>query len=164
MWSSDNRPVFSLFVFNVPSIFITRVFIGDGLPSVFLNLHCNTPQRLDSQDISRTNPYFYSPWWVTVRLALSPMGPHADVIAFKRALRRSRRSHAGGTAPQLLVLRLFEVFATLPKPSSRVLLSPVERRRRSAFAVTAKAWSPMASAPLLSLAHRIHKPSVDGRR
>ena len=40
--------VLSLYIQSVPSMLITQVFISDGLPTIPLNLHCNTPQRPDS--------------------------------------------------------------------------------------------------------------------
>ena len=156
--------MFSLFLFNVPSMFITWVFIGDVSPSIFPTLHFNTPQRLYSWDIPRTDPYFYIALWVTVRLALNPVGRLSDVITSERGLRRRCRSHVDDIALQPLVSRLLRSSPWSRSHLRATMPSPLERRSCIPFAATAKAWSLLASASLLLLACWVRKPSVDGRK
>ena len=63
--------MFSLSLFHAPpQRTMSRVFIGDGLPCNPRNLHRNALQRLDSWNITRIRPYFYTMQWVTAGFPL----------------------------------------------------------------------------------------------
>ena len=152
---------------------MSRVFIDNGSPSNPRNLHRNALQRLDSWNIPRTRPYFYTMQWVTAGFPLCSR-------ARSRTSSSARAVFATVTettqeAPQLIAHRHSRSSPPWPKPFKRrcfaalrasylevfvVPPSPLERRRFRSFAKQAKAWSLTISASTPT----VRGPSVDGRR
>ena len=144
----------SLSLFHVPpQCTMSRVFIGDDLPSNPRNLHRNALQRLDSWNIPRTRPYFYTMQWVTVGFPLcsrahsrtsssvrmvfatvaettqeAPLRSSSHIVA--RDLRHRGQSHSRDAASQLFTHRPSKSSPFLEALRSEGAFGPSPNRRR----------------------------------